>query len=72
MQQVIISDTNLALFGKKSGFSTVRDFVLFCLGVGILIWHLLTVPPAQYNAGLFVLVCGLVGAPYFLGKDEKK
>jgi len=56
--------------GGRTGFRTVRDLALFVIGLVILIYHLLTVDPEKYNVTVFLLACGLMGAPYVIGKDE--
>lgn len=58
--------------GGKSGFKTARDFMLFIIGAGVLVFHLITVPAEHYNVTLLLFSAGLMGAPYILGKDEKQ
>lgn len=57
--------------GGKSGFKTARDFMLFIIGAGVLVFHLITIPAEHYNVTLLLFSAGLMGAPYILGKDEK-
>jgi hypothetical protein len=57
--------------GGKSGFKTVRDLLLFWIGAGVLVFHLITVPAKEYNVAILLFSAGLMGAPYIIGKDEK-
>jgi len=63
---------NVSFLGKNSGFKTARDAILFCLGAGILLYHVFTVKPADYNIEIFILSCTLVGIPFAANRDEKK
>ena len=60
------------LIGGKSGFKTARDLLLFWIGVGVLVFHLVTVPPAQYKISVFMFAGGLMGAPYVMNRDEQR
>lgn len=61
----------MAFFGKKSGFANLREAILFGAGLLLLGFHILTVQPDDYNWGVFAVAGGLLGLPYFIGKDEK-
>jgi len=60
------------ILGGKSGFRTVRDILIFAVGLGVLIYHLVTTQPADYNVAVFIFSGGLMGAPYVIGRDESK
>lgn len=60
------------LLGSKSGFKTVRDLILFVVGLGLCVFHVLTTPPSQYSVPLFIFGGGLAGSPYVIKQDEKK
>lgn len=62
----------MRLIGGRSGFKTARDLILFIVGLGICLFHVLTTPPAELSVPLLLFGGGLAGAPSVLQRDEKK
>lgn len=60
------------LLGGKTGFKTGRDLLLFLIGTCILVWHLINTPAADLSIPLLIFCAGMMGAPYIIGRDEKK
>ena len=62
----------MQLLGGKSGFKTTRDLILFAVGLGICIFHIVTTSPADLSIPLLLFGGGLAGAPSVLKSDEKR
>lgn len=62
----------MAILGKNSGFKTFRDLMLFMTGLGICIFHVLTVDAPDLSLPLLLFGGGLAGAPSVLKLDEKR
>lgn len=62
----------MRILGGKSGFKTVRDLILFVVGLGICLFHIATTPPSELSVPLLLFGGGLAGAPSVLKQDEKK
>jgi hypothetical protein len=60
------------LLGKKSGFRTVRDLILFITGLSICIFHIVTTPPAHLSVPLLLFGGGMAGVPAILKQDERR
>jgi F0F1-type ATP synthase assembly protein I len=60
------------ILGGKSGFKTARDLILFSVGLGICVFHVVTTSPAELSVPLLLFGGGLAGAPSILNKDESK
>jgi hypothetical protein len=60
------------ILGGKSGFKTMRDLILFAVGLGICIFHVVTTDPSDLSVPLLLFGGGLAGAPSVLKQDEKK
>lgn len=60
------------LIGGKSGFKTARDFMLFFIGLGVLVVYLSTVPASHYKISVLLFAGGLMGSPYVMNRDEKR
>lgn len=62
----------MQILGGKSGFKTARDLILFAVGLGICIFHIVTTDPSHLSVPLLLFGGGLAGAPSVLKQDEKK
>lgn len=62
----------MRILGSKSGFKTVRDLILFFVGLGICVFHIITTDPADLSWQLLVFGGGLAGAPGIMRQDEKR
>jgi hypothetical protein len=60
------------LIGGKSGFKTVRDLVLFIVGLGVCIFHIATTKASDLSLPLLFFFGGMAGVPIALKQDEKK
>lgn len=57
--------------GGRSGFKTVRDLVLFGLGVFGCAYHLVSAG-GDVQLPILIFFAGIAGSPYVLSKDESK
>lgn len=62
----------MQFLGAQSGFKTARDLILFAVGLGICIFHVVTTNPADLSVPLLLFGAGLAGAPSVLKSDEKR
>lgn len=62
----------MRVLGGKSGFKTARDLILFLVGLGICVFHVVSTPPTDLSVPLLLFGGGLAGAPSVLKFDEKK
>lgn len=58
--------------GGATGFKTIRDLLLFLIGLGICVFHIVTTPAADLSIPLLLFGAGMAGAPSVLKNDEKK
>lgn len=61
----------MRLLGKKSGFKSVRDIILFSTGLFIDLYHIFTTPPDKLSVVLLLFGAGLAGSPSVLRYDER-
>lgn len=62
----------MRVVGGSTGFKTIRDLMLFVIGLGICVFHIVTNPSADLSIPLLLFGAGLAGAPSVLKNDEKK
>jgi hypothetical protein len=62
----------VGFLGGKSGFRTARDLILFTVGLGICVFHIVTTPPAELSVPLLLFGGGMAGVPVAFKQDEKK
>lgn len=62
----------MPMLGGKSGFKTARDLILFLVGLGICVFHVVTTSPSDLSVPLLLFGGGMAGAPSVLKYDEKK
>jgi len=60
------------ILGNKSGFRTVRDLILFIVGIGICVYHIATTDPANLSWQLLLFGGGLAGSPTIMRQDERR
>jgi hypothetical protein len=53
-----------------SGFTTVRDFISYAVGIGVIVHEVWFVPEIEMDA--LMLGIALTGLPLVLGMDERK
>jgi hypothetical protein len=61
----------MAFLGRKSGFNSIRDVILFSLGLFIDLYHLFTTAPGDLNLVVLLFGAGLAGAPSVFRSDER-
>lgn len=62
----------MGVLGGRSGFKTARDLILFLVGLGICVFHVITTPPSDLSVPLLLFGGGMAGAPSVLKFDERK
>jgi hypothetical protein len=61
----------VTFLGKRSGFKSLRDFLLFSTGLFIDLYHLFTTAPADLSVGVLIFGAALAGSPSVLRSDER-
>lgn len=62
----------MRILGGRSGFKTARELILFFLGMGICVFHILTTDPSDLSWQLLLFGGGLAGSPGIMRLDEKR
>lgn len=62
----------MRVLGSKSGFKTVRDLILFVVGMSICVFHIVTTNPSDLSWQLLLFGGGIAGVPVVARQDEKR
>lgn len=62
----------MPFLGKKAGFKNIRDFTSYLLGVGMIVYPMVTTPPDKWNVGLILAGAAIAGLPTAFRQDERK